>query len=89
MFAASDIFQIIFSGALVIGAGLLAIRRGMEAAQKLFCVFPSLVVSREMFCGYRIYEGAQVASTIMVSLLSPVPEPLSPASSSLDSAASA
>ena len=43
MFAASGVFQIIFSGALAIGAGLLAIRRVMQAVQKLFCVFPGLV----------------------------------------------
>ena len=43
MFAASAVFQIILSGALAVGAGLLPIRRVMEAVQQLFGVFSGFI----------------------------------------------
>ena len=43
VFAASHIFQIIFSGALAVGAGLLAIGRIMKNVQELFCVLSGFV----------------------------------------------
>ena len=43
VFAASDIFQIIFPVALAVGAGLLTIGRIMKNVQELFRVLPGFV----------------------------------------------
>ena len=43
VFAASDIFQIIFPGALAVGAGFLPVCRIMENIQKFFSVFSGFV----------------------------------------------
>jgi len=49
MFAASGVFQIVFSGSLAIGgAGLLVIGRFVENVQQLLRIFSGLIEQRDI-----------------------------------------
>ena len=62
--------------ALAVATGLLAVGRSVENIQQLFSVFSGFIQQGKS-SGYRILDGAQVASTIMVPLYLPLPELLS------------
>ena len=80
---ASDVFQIIHPGTLAISTGLLSICGSMKNIQKTLSVLHGLVEQGNVL-GIPDIRRAQVASTIIVPLLPPVPGASSESSSSLD-----